>query len=197
MACLSAALCGHQAAQAQAPVQRSSATPPRGAAHDVISEEAFRKQTESATKMDALFAKAKPLGDTRPNMESSLMTNSLFLFDGEMFTIVPMGAILNLPPSLRQHVIAKPEGTFTFWPNFLKRNAAWLAAKEVTLKMAKGDADAAKAILRETSTDRRVVVSVYKGGPITVLEAAPQAAPSAKSATADPETTPARSGRKS
>jgi hypothetical protein len=36
--------------------------------------------------------------------------------------------------------------------------------------MAKGNAKAAEPVLREASTSDHVLVSVYKGGPISILE---------------------------
>jgi hypothetical protein len=172
-----------EAAVAQAPVVARAL----GAAgmHDAISEPELRKQAGGTAKMEAqMAAKTTPVGDVHPAPGSSFLTSSIFLFDGEMFTVVPIGSILNLPAAQRRHVIDKPEGSFTVWPNFLKRNTSWLTAKEVSLKMAKGDADAGKAVLRDASTDSHVVVSVYKGGPITILEAPAEAATSAKSAAA-------------
>lgn len=130
----------------------------------------------SATRplIDQLAGMKKPLTDVVPSTGNSLYTKSLILFDGEMHTLIPVGSVLHLPVNLRSRVISKPQGDFTFWPNFLKRNSSWLAGKEVPLKMAKGDAKLAAAVLRETSTSTRVLVSVYKQCPISVLEAPPQ-----------------------
>ena len=58
------------------------------------------------------------------------------------------------------------------WPDFLQRNAAWVAAKEVTLPMSRGDTKAAANVLREISNESRLVVAVYQGCPITILEPA-------------------------
>jgi hypothetical protein len=200
MASLVAILCTHQPASAQ-PGGGVIAPPGRGATHDAITEQELQKQAAGTAKMHVLMMqKTKPVGDVHPDPQSSLMTSSLFLSDGQMFTVVPLGAILNLPAAHRKHVVAKPEGTFTFWPNFLKQNASWLSAKEVPLKMATGDPDLAKAILRDTSKDSHVVVSVYKGGPITILEPTPEAkaeAKAAKAAAAEAETTPSKHGGKS
>lgn len=139
--------------------------------HDVITEKGLQSQVASATKLDtALSARTSSVGEVRPTSGNSLLTSSIVLFDGEKFTLVPVGAVLNLPRTHRQKVVSKPEGEFTFWPSFLERNASWLIAREVPLKMAKGDAKAAEAVLRETSAESRVVVSVYKGGPISILE---------------------------
>lgn len=144
---------------------------PAGVMHDVITEQALKAQVAGASKLStALSARTSPVGDVRPSSGSSLLTSSIVLFDGEMFTLVPVGSILNLPRAHRRKVVPEPTGVFTFWPSFLERNASWLRAKEVPLKMAKGDSKSAEAVLKETSADARVVVSVYKGGPISILE---------------------------
>jgi hypothetical protein len=201
MASLAAILCSYQPASAQ-PSRGGVITPPgRGATHDAITEQELRKEAAGTEKMHTLMLKkTSPVGDIHPDPQGSLLTSSLFLSDGQMFTVVPLGAVLNLPAAHRGHVVAKPEGTFTFWPNFLKQNGSWLSAKEVPLKMAKGDSDLAKAILRETSMDSHVVVSVYKGGPITILEPTPEAkaeAKAAKAAAAEAENSETKHGGKS
>ncbi len=143
-------------------------------ARDVVSEEALRKQVAEAPSLKSqLTAKAKPLTKAAPAIQSSLWTNSIILADGEKFTLVPVGSILHLPAELRGHVAAKPQGDFTFWPSFLKRNAAWLAAKDVPLSLSRGNAQEAKALLKSLSYDKRLIVATYKGGPITILEPAP------------------------
>ena len=157
---------------AQGPVQATRAQdPPASSMHDVITEEALLKQVESASKLDTtLSARTRPVGEARPSSGNSLLTSSIILFDGEKFTLVPVGSILNLPAAHRQKIVEEPKGEFTFWPSFLERNASWLRAREVPLKMAKGDSKAAEAVLKETSKDTHVVVSVYKTGPISILE---------------------------
>jgi hypothetical protein len=142
-------------------------------ARDVIREETLRQQvTATPTLKSHLSAKARPLTNQAPPVQSSLWRNSIILSDGEKFTLVPVGSILHLPSELRARVIAKPQGDFTFWPSFLQRNAAWLAAKEVSLKLSRGNAQEANALLKSLSHDPHLVVATYKGGPITILEPA-------------------------
>lgn len=142
-------------------------------ARDVVSEEALRQQVILAPNLKSqLSSKARPLTSPAPAIESSLWKNSIILADGETFTLVPVGAILHLPVELRTRVVAKPQGDFTFWPSFLKRNAAWLAAKEVSLTLSRGNAQEANALLKSLSYDPRLVVATYKEGPITILEPA-------------------------
>jgi hypothetical protein len=143
-------------------------------ARDVVSEDALKQQVGTVPPLKTqLTAKAKPLTTKPPAIQSSLWARSIILGDGEKYTLIPVGAILHLPEALRSHVLSKPQGDFTFWPNFLKRNQAWLGAKEVTLTLSRGNAQEANALLKSVSRDPRVLVATYKGGPITILEAAP------------------------
>jgi hypothetical protein len=162
--------------------------PERIPMRDPIREEEVRKIVAKTATMDAqMAAKTKPLPEVRPNVQSSLLTSSIVLSDGEAFTLVPVGSVLHLPPSYRNRVLEKPEGTFTFWPAFLAKNTSWLTAKEVPLKMAKGDAKAGEAIMRAVSMEPKVVVSVYKGGPISILEPVPGSENSNEKATGSAE----------
>jgi hypothetical protein len=156
---------------------------------DTVTEQELKQQKTTAGGMDAQMAdKTKPLAEVRPSIKSTLLENSIIISDGAMFTLVPVGSVLNLPPSLRNRVIQKPEGSFTLWPSFLKRNASWLSAREVPLKMAKGDTKAGEPILREVARESRLVVAVYKGGPISILEPVPEPKERAKESTASTST---------
>ena len=156
--------------EADAPLAR------KGATRDIITEDALRRQVESTVKFDKqMGSKAKPLDKSAPSMENILWMHSLLLFDGEKYTIIPEGSILHLPVALQSKLISKAQGDFMFWPNFLKRNASWLGAKEVPLAMAKGDPKLSEKVLAETASDPRALVAVYKGGPIMILEPAPPA----------------------
>lgn len=149
----------------------------RGPGRDVVSEDELRKTIQATQTFDNMMAaRSKPVGEVRPSLESTLFTSSLILSDGEQFTLVPVGSILHLPVQFQSRVLTKPQGDFTFWPRFLKKNSVWLAAKEVPLEMAKGDAKVAKAVMRDLAPGGKVLVSVYKGGPISILEAAPESA---------------------
>ncbi|MDZ4288140.1 MAG: hypothetical protein U0984_09285 [Prosthecobacter sp.] len=141
-------------------------------ARDVAANGNVRTEIAAAKPMlQQLSTMAQPLGAVRPSTGNSLYTKSIILFDGETHTLIPIGAVLHLPENLRNRVITKPQGNFTYWPNFLKRNATWLGTKEVPLKMARGDTKLAEDVLRETSGSNRLLVSVYRECPISVLEA--------------------------
>jgi hypothetical protein len=154
--------------------QPAAAPEYRGAMHDATTPEALQTEMKATASFDSqlLKLKAKPQFEGRPDVQSSLLTSSLFLSDGTHYTIIPVGSILALPNEYRSRVIPQPAGDFTFWPNFLKLNSSWLAAKEVPLEMAKGDGKAGEAVMRSLSLNpsSRVVVSVYRNNPISILE---------------------------
>lgn len=149
------------------------AQPVENGARDVVTEKKLREQVEAVRPLKSqLQASAKPVV-AAPSIQSSLWTRSIILTDGEMFTLVPIGSILHMPPSLQNRVATAPVGKFTLWPHFQKRNAAWLGGTDVTLEMSRGDARAARTLLKSIAKDTRILVALYKGGPITILEAAP------------------------
>ncbi|WP_009958472.1 hypothetical protein [Verrucomicrobium spinosum] len=152
-------------------------------ARDVVTEEELKKVAKSGSTLSDMLAKATTQAPVaaRPSMESSLYRKSVILYDGEHHTVVPVGSVLQLPAGYRNRVVEKPVGVFTFWPAFLERNAAWLGAWEVPLRMAEGDEAVAKKVLATTANDSRVLVAVYRGGPITILEPVPEATNTTKS----------------
>ncbi|MEI6871715.1 MAG: hypothetical protein WCL08_05475 [Verrucomicrobiota bacterium] len=143
----------------------------KGPSRDVVDEKSLRQQADHAAKrIDLVALQTRPLYEKAPSTESSLSTASIFIFDGEYYTILAVGSVLSLPTRLQSRVVANPQGDVLLWPDFLARNAAWLGAREVTLEMSRGDTKAAAAVMRELAAETRLVVAVYQGCPITVLE---------------------------
>lgn len=164
---------GELSAQAQEPAAAAQGSIRRGPSRDVVDEKSLRQQADEAAKLrDLVAAQTRPLYERAPSTESSLSTASLFVFDGECYTILPVGSVLSLPPALRSRVVDKPQGDVLLWPDFFARNGAWLGAREVTLELSRGDTKATAALMRELSAETRLVVAVYQGCPITVLEPA-------------------------
>ena len=159
-----------------------TAAPPvmqRPLPREVVDEAALQQQMKGARKLGELLQERKvaPVDPARrPQASTRLQDRSIILSDGESFTLLPHGSILHLPEALRTRVVAKPAGRFLLWPAFLDRHADWLAAQEVPLAMARGDARSAAAVLGPLAREKRLVVAVYRKGPISILEAAPPAA---------------------
>jgi hypothetical protein len=152
----------------------------RPVARDAVTEAALQQQMAGARKLgewlqERQVAAVEP--EQRPKARTRLSDRSIILSDGQTHTFLPPGSILHLPAELRDRVVAKPAGEFLLWPDFLQRHAAWLSAQEVPLEMARGDAQIAARVLAPLAPEKRLVVAVYRKGPISILEAAPPAAP--------------------
>lgn len=163
--------------------QPKLATPGTGLARDVISEEALQKEVAKTRKVGESFKDmALPLTAPRPSLEHNLYSRSIILYDGKFHTVLPFGAILSLPPEYQGHVVSTPTGDFTYWPDFKAKNTSWLEGYEVPLKMAQGDEGEARKVLKEIKDNPKVLVSLYKNCPISILEpvAPSKPSPSAK-----------------
>lgn len=147
-----------------------SRRPVQPLARDVISDGELAERMAGGGTAAYVKKNAQPVVGARPKPDTSPFTQSIVLSDGEVYTLVPHGAILNLPAQLQQYVVDKPVGSFLLWPSFLDRNEAWLAAQEVPLEMAKGDAKAAARVMNALVDPQKVLVSVYRSNPISVLE---------------------------
>lgn len=154
----------------QSPAQPG--TPPTNA-RDVTSESALQQQMQKSKRMSDFKGAFEPAPEVKPDLTPSLYKKSIILFDGDVHTVVPIGAVLHLPQNYRARVIDKPKGDFLFWPAFVEKNKNWVAGWEVSLAMAKGDPALAQNVMKQTSQDTRVLVAVYKSCPITVLEPVP------------------------
>jgi hypothetical protein len=158
-------------AQAQEKPTPPEAAPRKGPTHDVTDEASLRLRAERAAKLQSSVArKARPPTDPPPSTQSSLMSSSILITDGENYTIVPIGSVLILPGAHRSKIVNRAQGDLLLWPDFLKRNSAWLAAREVSLKMSQGDSRAGEAVMRELAGETRLVVAVHKNCPISILE---------------------------
>ncbi len=150
---------------------------------EAVNEAALRQQMAGARKMSDLLKERQLEAvdpSRRPQASTRLQDRSIILSDGQTFTLLPLGSILHLPAALRGRVVAKPAGNFLLWPAFLERHADWLIAQEVPLAMARGDAKIAAQVLAPLVAEKRLVVAVYRKGPISILEAAPPAAKAGK-----------------
>src|SRR5690348_1037610 len=84
--CVLASLSFHPTLRAQAAPIRGHQTAQRGATHDSVTEAELRKRVESTADFEKVMTqKTRPVGDVRPAPESSLLTSSIFLFDGQTF----------------------------------------------------------------------------------------------------------------
>lgn len=106
----------------------------------------------------------------RPNIAKyGPYVNSDILTSDGLHTVVPKHAILFTPERLAHRKVAKPTGRFVIWPNFLSKNYGWIYKYEVTLDQASGKTPITEEQMLKIKSLGKVVVAVYKNGPISVL----------------------------
>lgn len=103
--------------------------------------------------------------------EESILDRSDILSDGTRWTLVPKGAVLHLPAKLAERVGDRPTGTLVGWHDFLAANRNWLAAEEISMDQAAGQAPLSADRPDTWEKQGKVVVAVHLAGPISVKPA--------------------------
>lgn len=122
-------------------------------------------------KRDPMIRLVQPKADevkvARP-VNQSIVKESTILHDGRNWTMVPNGAVVHLPESMKSHVNVKPVGTLLPWADFLARNQSWITTDEVSFDQAAGNEELpAERAVSWTKHDK-IVVAVHQHGPISV-----------------------------
>lgn len=145
--------------------------------------ETAAEEMKQSTSSQTVLAKAA-------RMETEGVTNKAFdvqkkeqrsMFDGMtilgssgQWTVVPSNAFLAKSPVLTKYVLEKPNGTYTQWAEFSRRNRVWLMSHEVTADTIKGENPITEKQLESFQKSRKVIVATYKNSPISVLQAKPK-----------------------
>lgn len=93
--------------------------------------------------------------------------------DGE-HTVLPVGAVLNLPPNLAKMIVATPSGKLIRWPDFHKKHARLFILREVSWDTIMGNDPISKEEEKDFKLGKKIVVAVYHKNPVGVLEARPK-----------------------
>lgn len=107
---------------------------------------------------------AKPLG------KKDYYAGTTILASGGEHTVIPVGAVLNVPLNLTGMVVEKPQGKLLIWPKFMKKYARFVATKEVSWQTAKGEDPISEKDKKAFSIGSKVVVAVFNKNPISVME---------------------------
>lgn len=105
-----------------------------------------------------------PKEETAP----SLIGSSTLLHDGDCWTLVPEGAVVHLPASLKSRVVARPVGTLLPWNEFAQRNKSWLGTVEVNFEQAAGNEELPARFKEIWTKQEKLIVATHRMGPISV-----------------------------
>lgn len=98
----------------------------------------------------------------------SIIGGSTVLNDGRNWTLVPKGAVIHLPESMKARVDQKPVGHMLPWRDFLTKNRNWIATTEVSFDQAAGHQPIPTDRTGLQARQDRIVVATHQAGPISV-----------------------------
>lgn len=101
-------------------------------------------------------------------VQPSPFKDSTILHDGKNWTLVPNGALVNLPDSMKCRVNLKPVGTLLTWSEFQKKNSNWIDASEVGFDLAVGNAEMPIDSAKAWAQNDKIVVTVHQNEPAVV-----------------------------
>jgi len=119
---------------------------------------------------DAMCRLIKPeagKADVRRPGDQSILKNSTILHDGKNWTLVPIGAVVHIPESLKSRVNAEPMGKMVGWKDFLAANYGWIGTFEMDFEQAAGKTALPEDTTSNWSKQKKVVVAVHQHGPIS------------------------------
>jgi hypothetical protein len=118
--------------------------------------------------MTGVQSLAKNQANVRPAEEQSLIKQSAILHDGTNWTLVPKGAVIFLPETMKSRVDVKPAGTLLGWAAFLAKNQAWITTTDVSFEQASGKKPLLPERVAFWTKQQKVVIATHQNGPISV-----------------------------
>ncbi len=130
--------------------------------------ELAKKRADLAQKKVVRIATSKkPLAKHK---KQSLINNSTLLADGSNWTLVPKGAVLNVPARYQDKIVIKPTGKLLEWRKFLRKNQGWLQTYPVSMKEAQGKHKMSDKAVAAYHSIGKVIVATCANGPISVAK---------------------------
>lgn len=129
------------------------------------------KRNATSQKKRSAAAKSLTKEDVaKVNAPVSYYDKAIILVKDGNHTVVPSGAVLNVPEKLLAMVSKKAVGALIGWPDFLKRYPRLVTTKDVSWSTVKGEDPITKKEKKLFEVGNKIVVAVFKGSPVTVLE---------------------------
>ena len=122
----------------------------------ILSSQANRELVN--TKARSIEESSKP---------KNVIERSMILSANGYSTLVPKGAILHLPSKHSSKIVQEPEGNLIAFPEFLRKNIAWLTCREVSMKEAVGDQPLNEQTKEACLNAGRIVISTIQRSPVS------------------------------
>ena len=144
----------------------------------LCSHSAFSQQVTRLTK-EVLDAKRQAVvssqteqrpielvSNSKTSIRNSLQKSDIIAFNGK-WTFLPKGAIIHIPKQFEARVVREPQGEMLSFPEFLRKNYAWVKTETVTEEQILEEDEAAK--LKEKFVKSGfLVVATRNGSPVSV-----------------------------
>ena len=130
-------------------------------------EELIARRDAAQARTLRLQPKKETASKVHPS-QSSILDRSVLLSSGRNWTFVPKGALLCVPDNFQERLgLEKGKGKYIPFASFATRNRGWLSTYNVSLEQARGNKEITKEAREAMVKNGRVVISVFKGGPIS------------------------------
>ncbi len=116
------------------------------------------------------------------NAPKDLISDSDILCFNGMATLVPKGAVMQIPKNFEVRLKYIPGSKLLSWSEFYAVNRGWITTVEVSRVQAEGNSPIADDTKKQMSKSSNLIVATYQAGPISVL---PPKVPVEKTATAE------------
>lgn len=141
-----------------------------------LSREELIAKRDAARGHNSRFELKEAEGETQAKAkahptQNNILDRSVLLSSELNWTFVPKGAVFFVPDVHQKRVYLtqdKRKGKYLPFEKFHAKNQGWLSTYSVTLEQARGKVPISENAQLAMEKSGRVVVSVCKGGPITV-----------------------------
>ena len=138
---------------------------------EAITHEELVLQYRKAQQDDPMKKLEKATGEDPSvvNRPPSLLGSSDFITFGNLSTLVPKRAILQIPKSLADRINSASLTRIVGWAEFYAANRGWITTIEVSRSQAEGNVPLAEETQKQMGKNGNLIVATFMGGPISLL----------------------------
>jgi hypothetical protein len=163
---------------AQAESIPASPFPPKGAFRNAVTHQELIERLRTSEEADPMKHMASATGDDPSKAappDDFLKQSDVLCYNG-LATFVPKRAILATPPNIKERIGIQEGVQIVSWLEFLQQNRGWISTLEVDRQQAEGTKPFPEETTKHIAKSTNLIVATYKGGPISVLPPAGDAA---------------------
>lgn len=112
---------------------------------------------------------AKTVEPPAPTPKRTILGSSDVLCYNGLVTLVPKGAIIQVPKNLADRLKYQPGAKLLSWSDFYALNRGWITTVEVSMAQAEGKSPLAEDTQKKIVKSGNLMIATYKGGLISVL----------------------------